>query len=96
MTYRIRAKVWRYPGKGGWHFANVSPKQSTEIRVRFADERRGFGSIPVTVRIGRTTWETSLFPAKQSRTYLFAIKAAVRKLERIDDGDTISAVIEIR
>ena len=93
--YRVRAKVWRYPGKGGWHFANLSRRQSAEIRIRFAEQRRGWGSVPVTVRIGRTVWQTSLFPDKKSPTYIFAIKADVRERERIGDGDTISAVVTV-
>jgi hypothetical protein len=91
----VRAKVWLYPGPGGWHFANLSAKHSFEIRERFADERRGFGSLPVTVRIGKTAWRTSIFPDKKAQTYLFAIKAAVRQSEHIVAGDTVRALVQI-
>jgi hypothetical protein len=94
--YRVRAKVWRYPGKGGWHFANLSPRQSAEIRVRFGMDARGWGSLPVRVRIGQTDWETSLFPDRKSDSYLFAIKADVRKREGIATGDAITALVQIR
>ena len=94
--YKVRARVWRYPGKGGWHFANLSPKQSAEINVRFAEQRRGWGSLPVRVRIGKTEWETSIFPDRKSNSYLFAIKADVRKEERIGSGDTVTAIVTIR
>ena len=94
--YHVRAKVWRYPGAAGWHFANLSRRQSAEIRVRFGPEARGFGSIPVTVRIGRTAWRTSLFPDRKSGTYLVAIKADVRKKEGIAADDTVSAVVHVR
>src|SRR5262245_18340341 len=93
--YRVRARVWLYPGAGGWHFANLSKRQSHEIRLRFADERRGFGSLPITVRIGTTTGQTSLFPDKRSESYLFAIKAAVRQREGIAVGDTITAFVKL-
>ena len=94
--YQVRAKVWLYSGAGGWHFANLSPRQSYEIKERFAEKRRGWGSIPVTVIVGRTSWNTSLFPDRKSDTYLFAIKAAVRKEEGIVAGDTITALVRIR
>ena len=94
--YRVRAKVWLYPGKGGWHFANLSPKLSSEIRVRFSSEARGWGSLPVRVRIGETEWKTSLFPDAKSRSYLFAIKAAVRRSEHISAGDTITAAVTVQ
>ena len=95
IQYRVRAKVWLYPGKGGWHFATLPPKLSSEIRVRFSSEARGWGSLPVRVRIGETQWKTSLFPDTKSRSYLFAIKAAVRRSEHIRAGDTITATVTV-
>lgn len=94
--YRIRATVWLYPGAGGWHFANVSQRLSAEIKKQFGMDARGWGSLPVTVRIGRTEWKTSLFPDRKSKSYLFAIKAEVRKRERIAVGDRVSALVRIR
>ena len=94
--YRVRAKVWLYPGKGGWHFANLSPRQSSAIRAQFGRDARGWGSLPVSVRIGETEWRTSLFPDGRSHTYLFALKAEVRRKEHITAGDTITAAVRIR
>ncbi len=93
--FKVRAKVWIYPGAGGWHFANLSAKQSFEIRLRFGDEARGFGSLPISVKIGKTEWRTSIFPDRRSKSYLFAIKADVRRRERINAGDTVAAVVRI-
>ena len=94
--YKVRTKVWLYPGMGGWHFANLSPRSSAKIKVRFGGAARGFGSLPVSVKIGRTEWKTSIFPDSKSRTYLLAIKTEVRKKERIAAGDTITAFVQIR
>src|SRR5437868_14629956 len=94
--YKVRAKVWIYPGKGGWHFATLPRKQSAEIRARFAANAKGWGSLPVTVRVGRTEWMTSLFPEKESSCYLFAIKAEIRKKEQISAGDTVTAAVRLR
>ena len=52
--------------------------------------------MPVTVHIGNTVWRTSLFPDKKSDTYLFAIKAEVRRQEAVAVGDTIRAIVQIR
>jgi hypothetical protein len=93
--YRIRARVWRYPGKGGWHFATLPAKPSAEIKARFGTEARGWGSLPVRVRIGKTEWSTSLFPERKSSCYLFAIKAEVRKQEGITEGDSVVARIQL-
>src|SRR5262245_56486016 len=93
--YKVRAKVWLYPGPGGWHFANLTPRQSHEVKVRAGENRRGWGSVPVAVQIGKTTWRTSLFPDKNSDSYLFAIKAEVRRREGITAGDTITAIVRL-
>lgn len=93
--YRVRAKVWRYPGKGGWHFANLSRAQSREIRELFGAEAAGFGSLRVVLRLGSVAWKTSIFPDSKSGTYLFAIKADVRRRANVGVGDTISATVGI-
>jgi len=84
-----------YAGAAAWHFVHLTPRQSREIRVRFAEERRGWGSIPITVRIGKTSWRTSLFPDNKSDAYIFAIKADVRRRESIAAGDMITAIVQI-
>ena len=94
--YKVRAKVWLYPGKAAWHFVNLSAKQSSHIRKLFGAEAAGWGSLPVTVCIGETEWKTSIFPDSKSSSYLFAIKAEVRKKEHIRAGDTITATVQIR
>ncbi|HUS23628.1 MAG TPA: DUF1905 domain-containing protein [Candidatus Binatia bacterium] len=93
--YTVRTKVWRYKGTSAWHFASVPVKASGLIRQRFGATARGWGSIRVRIRIGGTEWDTSLFPEKKSRTYLFAIKASVRKAERLGHGTRITAHIRI-
>ena len=93
--YTVRTKVWRWKGNGGWHFATLPVKQAAEIRRRFGASARGWGSIKVRITIGDTEWATSLFPASKTKSYLFAIKADVRKAEAIGDGDTITATLHI-
>ena len=92
--FKVRTKVLRYKG-GSWHLAHLPVKQSAEIKGRFASTARGWGSIRVHVKIGDTEWDTSLFPDRKSKTYLFAIKAAVRKAEDLSHGDAITAHIRI-
>ena len=58
--------------------------------------KRGWGSLPVTVAIGKTRWQTSIFPDKKADAYLLALKAAVRKQEKIAENDSIRCTIEVR
>ena len=79
-----------------WHFAGVSGKQADEIREKYGKSHKGFGSIPVEVTIGKTTWKTSIFRDSRSKSYLLPIKASVRKAEGIYDGDEIIFTFELQ
>jgi len=94
-TYKFNAEVWRYPGFDGWHFVSVPKRKSDEIKLLYSVIKRGWGSIPVKVTVGKTVWLTSIFPDKD-KGYLMAIKASVRKKEAIKMGDKVTLVIEIR
>jgi hypothetical protein len=49
--------------------------------------------IPVAVRIGDTRWTTSLWP--KDGAYVVPLKAAVRKAERLDVGDTVTVTLTV-
>ena len=89
--YKVRSEVTLWPGaQGAWHFAYVDKKQSEDIRKHYAGPRRGFGAVRVRVRIGKTVWETSIFPDSRSGVYILPLKAKVRRAEGITAGDTIT------
>ena len=92
----VKAKVWRWKEDAGWHFATVPKVQSAQIRSKATGAKRGWGSVPVRIKVGDTEWETSLFPQGKTGTYLFAIKASVRKAERIEEGDVVRAEVVLR
>ncbi len=94
--YKVRSKIWLYPGMTGWHFLTISEKQSKEIKKTFEGKSRGWGSLPVEVTLGKTKWRTSIFPDKKSGTYLLPLKAAVRMKEGVAHGDTVNFSIQIK
>lgn len=94
--YKIRSKVFKYPGMAAWYFIGVPKKQAEEIRKHHGSNARGWGSLPVQVTLGKTNWRTSIFPDKKSGTYLLPVKADVRKKEAIDDGDAVTFTIEVK
>ena len=93
--YKITSKVSVYSGISAWRFAHVDRVQSEKIRRKHALKKRGFGSIPVSVKLGKTVWKTSIFPEKLSGTYLLPLKVAVRLAEDIGDDDTVTFTLEI-
>jgi len=96
MKYKVHATVWLYPGNAAWHFVNVDKKQSAVLKEKYGKVKRGFGSIPVVVTLGKSTWKTSIFPDKQSGTYLLPLKASVRRAEGIEAGDTVAFTLDIK
>jgi hypothetical protein len=95
-VYKLKSEVWLYPGMAGWHFISVPKKEGEEIRKLFGANRRGWGSIPVRVTVGKTSWNTSIFPDKKSGSYLLPLKAEVRKKEGVWKGDRIVCLLKIR
>jgi hypothetical protein len=95
-SYTFTAKLWLYPGKAGWVFATVPKKETTMIKEQTKGLKRGWGSVPVTVTLGKTTWETSIFPDNRLGTYLLPIKALVRKKEEVMDDDVVTISLRVR
>ncbi len=93
-TFRIRGKVWRYPGPSGWYFINTGLKVAAAVRFFEDLQKVGWGYVKVSARVGRTEWETTLFPSKEN-DFLLAIKASVRKSEGIREGDLIGIGITL-
>ncbi len=95
-VYTIRSEVWIYPGMAGWHFMSLPKEQGEEIKKKFKTKTRGWGSLPVTVSIGKTQWNTSIFPDKKSGTYLLPLKAEVRTKVGIRKGDFVDFSLTVQ
>ena len=94
--YKMRSEVVLWPGaQGAWHFAYVDKKHSEEIRKKYSGPRRGFGAVRVRVRVGKTAWETSIFPDSRAGVYILPLKAKVRRAESIFAGDRITLALEL-
>lgn len=95
-AYKLRSKVFVYPGMSAWRFLGIPEKQGKEIKEKFGSRARGWGSLPVSVSIGKTTWDTSIFPDKKSGSYLLPLKAKIRTAEGISDDSTVSFSLTVR
>ncbi|MBP6380409.1 MAG: DUF1905 domain-containing protein [Sphingorhabdus sp.] len=89
--------IWTSPeAPASWHFLTIDGEAAEAIRATAlmrrleGGQRRGWGSIRVTATIGETSWQTSMFPSKESGGYLLPVKAAVRKAEGLTAGDEIA------
>ncbi len=96
-SHTCSAKIWLYPGEtASWHFVTLPQELGAHLKQTYAPHRRGFGSLPVSVTIGYTTWRTSMFPDRQSGSYLLPLKASVRKKEELLVGDTIALTLTVQ
>lgn len=94
MRVTFRSKLWVYPGdKAAWRFVTV-PKAESEMLRKKIKLKNGFGSIRVEVKMGKTKWQTSIFPDSRSGTYLLPIKAPVRSAEGIEDGEQVDVRLD--
>ncbi|MEO0499123.1 MAG: DUF1905 domain-containing protein, partial [Pseudomonadota bacterium] len=85
---------WQGDG-AAWYFLTLPETAAAEIRIATSGLRRGFGSVRVGVDVGRSRWRTSVFPDRQRNSYLLPLKVAVRKAERIVEGDMVDVRLSL-
>ena len=97
MIYLFDAELWLWDARqsDSWTFVSLPEEASAEIREFAGVMPRGFGSVRVTATIGSTTWKTSIFPDAKAGVYVLPLKKAVRKMEKIEAGDTATLKVEL-
>ena len=90
-SFEFTGTVWLWrttkkPSATGWYFLTVEGQIAAEIRYAALGRTGGFGSIRVTATIGDTSWQTSLFPHRETGGLLLPLKAEVRRHEGIEAG----------
>ena len=94
MNIEFTGKIWFWKGPAPWFFVTVPADPSRNLKAISSSVTYGWGVIPAHVRIGKTEWQTSLFP-KEDR-YLVPIKTSVRKAEKLEKGDEVTVRLEVR
>jgi hypothetical protein len=92
LTFRGEIFSWRGPSP--FLFVAVPEDGSAAIRAIASVVTYGWGVIPVEVRLGDTTWTTSLFP--RDGRYLVPIKVLVQRAEHVGQGDVVDLELTIR
>lgn len=97
MIYLFDAELWLWDARqnDAWTFVNLPEEASAEIREVAGAFPRGFGSVRVTVTLGKTVWKTSIFPDAKAGVYVLPLKKAVRKAEKVEAGDTATVKVEL-
>jgi hypothetical protein len=99
----VTGTLWRWQGKAkdgtpssmSWFFITIDGAIAEAIRAASPGRTAAWGSVYVAVTIGATSWRTSLFPSKEVSGYLLPVKAAVRKAERLAEGEAAKVRLTI-
>lgn len=89
----MEGPVFCWRGPAPHHFVAVPEDEAEELRATAAAVTYGWGMVPVSVRLGRTTWATSLWP--KDGTYLVPLKLAARRAEGVVEGDVVAPVLTV-
>jgi len=86
-------EVWHWRGPAPHHFVTVPEDEAAVLRSLAGSVTYGWGMIPVRVRVGRTTWRTSLFP--KDGGYLLPLRDSVRRAEGIELGHDVDVHLTV-
>jgi Domain of unknown function (DUF1905) len=99
LSFSFVGKCWLWQGgKAAWHFITLPEDKSEEIKFfnkNMHEKRRGWDAVRVLVTIGKTSWQTSIFPSSEFKAYILPIKADVRKKENIEVGSEVKVLLKI-
>jgi len=90
VEWAFNGEVVEWRGPPPYYFVAMSESDSAELK----EEARSliyWGQVPVLVVIGGTEFSTAVFP-KDGR-YLIPLRAAVRKAERLNEGDVVAVAL---
>lgn len=93
MEIAFTGTVIEWRGPAPFFYVPLSDEAADDIRELSSVLTYGWGVIPVTVRVGGSTWTTSLFP--RDGGYLLPFRAAERRREGVELGDEVAVVLAV-
>ena len=87
--------------RGTYHLVTITGDAADAIamherlhRLEFG-ARRGFGSVKVMARVGRTQWKTSVFPQSRKTEWVLLVSKKVMRAEDLSEGDDMPLELEL-
>lgn len=93
MDLEFSGEIWFWRGPAPFHFVTVPEAESRELHASAPLVTYGWGMIPVTARIGRTEWTTSLWP--KDGGYVVPLKVKVQRAEDLALGDVVTVSLTV-
>ena len=94
MELRFGGEVIWWRGPAPHHFVALPDPEAARLREVASRVTYGWGCIPATVTLGRTTFTTSIFP--KDGGFLVPLKAVARRAEGVGLGDDVTLVVLVR
>jgi hypothetical protein len=94
LELEFSGELWYWHGPAPFHFVTVPEEATVGLRAMAALVSFGWGMIPANVQVGRSQWDTALFP-KDGR-YVVPVKDVVRKAEGLSIGDLVAVRLTVR
>lgn len=92
MAWEFDAELIEWRGPAPFVFAPLPVEFTDEIKDA-ARDLMYWGQIPVIATIGGTEFDTAMWP--KAGRFLLPVKAAVQRAERIDVGDSVTALVRL-
>ena len=92
MELEFAGEVVEWRGPSPYHFVPLPPEEA-ELVDEVKAEVAYWGVVPVTARVGGTTFTTSMFP--REGTWVLPVKDAVRRAEGVALGDEVEVWLEV-
>ena len=93
MDLEFSGEILYWRGPAPYYFVSVPDDKCVDLHAISKHVSYGWGVIPVEAWIGRTVFETSLFP--KDGGYLVPLKDVVRQAEGLDEGETVTMRLKV-
>ncbi len=94
-TFAAPLWIWQ-ERRDTWTFVTLPEEASEAVHEASLARgpRAGFGSVRVEVRIGASTWRTSVFPGRDG-LFVLPVKRSVREAEGVEAGDDVRVALRV-
>jgi len=93
LEFKFENPLFEWRGPAPFFFVKIEEDMSADMKIAAKGLSYGWGVIPVTATIGKTTWTTALFP--KDGCYLLPVKDAVREAENIEEDQIVKVKMSL-